>query len=335
MCKFNDKVSVIVPIFNVEQFLRQCINSLILQSYSNIEIILVNDGCTDGCYGICEDYKQIDSRIKVIHKVNGGLSEARNTGVQAATGDYLYFLDSDDMIIPNAIELLINQAKMNDLQLILFDANVINEDGSYCNQKSLAVRYHRTMDYSGVFTGPALFAKMIKYHEYYSCVPLLFIKRNAFKYSFVHILHEDELFTIQLLYSVDRAMCIAEPLYLRRIRSGSITTTSKSIRHYDGMCQVIWGLIKIENFDNMIVRYICTLYQWTTVIYHNLLQQDKAIAKTEKRKLKEMLRLHQYFYSNRLRLVCTFSNLYPVYNQMRNAVWLIKDNLLNHSVGKH
>jgi glycosyltransferase involved in cell wall biosynthesis len=91
-------ISVIVPIFNVEQYLKRCVNSLIHQTYRNLEIILVDDGSSDQCPQLCDQYLKNDNRIKVIHKPNGGLSDARNAGLRIATGDYISFVDSDDWI---------------------------------------------------------------------------------------------------------------------------------------------------------------------------------------------------------------------------------------------
>lgn len=90
------KISVIIPVYNVEKYLTQCINSVISQSYRNLEIILIDDGSSDNSSQMCDDFARQDSRIKVIHKINGGLSSARNAGIKIATGDYLLFLDSDD-----------------------------------------------------------------------------------------------------------------------------------------------------------------------------------------------------------------------------------------------
>ncbi|CEG28649.1 glycosyltransferase family 2 protein [Bacillus sp. B-jedd] len=102
------KISVIVPIYNVEEYLRRCIDSICHQSYKNLEIILVNDGSTDSCPIISDEYKDKDNRIKIIHKQNGGLSDARNVGIEHATGDYISFVDSDDYIAENMLEVLIN-----------------------------------------------------------------------------------------------------------------------------------------------------------------------------------------------------------------------------------
>lgn len=100
------KVSVIIPVYKVEKYLKRCIESVVNQSYKNIEIILVNDGSPDKCGEICDAYAKIDSRIKVIHKENGGLSSARNAGLDIASGEYIMFVDSDDWIEEDSLEKL-------------------------------------------------------------------------------------------------------------------------------------------------------------------------------------------------------------------------------------
>ena len=100
------KISVIIPVYNVEEYLPKCIESVRNQTYGNLEIILVDDGSTDRCSIICKQYAALDTRIKVIHKENGGLSDARNTGMEASSGDFLAFVDSDDWIDENMYEVL-------------------------------------------------------------------------------------------------------------------------------------------------------------------------------------------------------------------------------------
>ena len=94
----NKKISVIIPIYNTEKYLARCVDSILCQKYSNLEIILVNDGSTDSCAQICDDFAKKDDRVKVIHKQNGGLASARKAGIRVATGDYVFNLDSDDLI---------------------------------------------------------------------------------------------------------------------------------------------------------------------------------------------------------------------------------------------
>ncbi len=104
----NPLISIIVPIYKVENYISRCIDSIINQTYKNLEIILVDDGSPDNCPKICDDYASKDDRIRVVHKKNGGLSDARNAGIQVATGGYISFIDSDDYVSLDFIETLYN-----------------------------------------------------------------------------------------------------------------------------------------------------------------------------------------------------------------------------------
>ncbi|UOK56378.1 glycosyltransferase [Bacillus sp. OVS6] len=101
-------ISIVVPIYNVEKYLHKCIDSILSQNFTDLEIVLVNDGSTDSCGRICDEYSIKDNRVKVIHKKNGGLSDARNTGIEISTGDFIGFVDSDDWVEPNMYETLYN-----------------------------------------------------------------------------------------------------------------------------------------------------------------------------------------------------------------------------------
>lgn len=111
-------ISVIIPVYKVEQYLPRCVDSVLTQTYSNLEIILVDDGSPDRCGSICDDYARKDPRVRVIHKENGGLSSARNAGLDIAQGEYIAFLDSDDWIEPNAYETMLALAQKYDVKLV-------------------------------------------------------------------------------------------------------------------------------------------------------------------------------------------------------------------------
>lgn len=103
-----DKISIIVPVYNVEQYITRCIESITSQTYRNIEILLIDDGSTDNSGNICDEYQKKDSRVMTFHKTNGGLSDARNYGIKHASGQYLCFVDSDDYISKHMVEILYN-----------------------------------------------------------------------------------------------------------------------------------------------------------------------------------------------------------------------------------
>lgn len=117
MAKQEDLISIIVPVYNMEQYLERCINSIWQQTYTNLEIILVDDGSTDRSPQMCDDYAGKDSRIKVVHKQNGGLSDARNAGLAVASGDYIGYVDSDDWIEPDMYERMYGACVEHDAQV--------------------------------------------------------------------------------------------------------------------------------------------------------------------------------------------------------------------------
>ena len=118
MNKNEPLISIIVPVYNVEKYLSKCIDSIINQTYKNIEIILIDDGSTDSSGAICDKYALVDSRIHVLHIENSGVSNARNVGLNHATGDYIGFVDSDDYIEPNMYELLLEELIADDVDVV-------------------------------------------------------------------------------------------------------------------------------------------------------------------------------------------------------------------------
>ena len=123
------KISIVVPIYNVEKYLKQCIESIINQTLQDIEIILVDDGSPDNCPQICDEYAKKDNRIKVVHKKNGGLSSARNAGIEVATGDFIGFVDSDDYIELDMYEKMYNIAKENHVDFVVSDYYKVSDKG--------------------------------------------------------------------------------------------------------------------------------------------------------------------------------------------------------------
>lgn len=124
-----EKVSIIIPVYKVESYLDKCVKTAVQQTYPNIEVLLIDDGSPDDCGKMCDDWAKKDSRIVVIHQENGGLADARNTGIEAATGEYLVFVDSDDYIAPDMVQKLYDALKTNDAEMSICNFLHVDERG--------------------------------------------------------------------------------------------------------------------------------------------------------------------------------------------------------------
>ncbi len=233
------KVSVIIPIYNVELYIEECLLSAIKQTLREIEIICVNDGTKDDSMRIVRQYAKEDERIVIIDKENGGLSSARNAGIRKAQGEYVYFLDSDDYIAENMLEVLYDDCCKNGLDNIYFDAE------SFFESRELEVQHKHYKDYyrrpsmfEEVVSGPELFAKMENLHLYRpsACLQMpkreMLLENNLFFYE--GIVHEDNLFSLQAIFSAKRTKHIATPFYKRRVREESIMTDGQEFRRSYG-----------------------------------------------------------------------------------------------------
>lgn len=220
-------VSVIVPIYNVKEYLRECLDSLVSQTLKSFEVILVNDGSTDGSEQIAKAYVEKSDIFHLIERVNGGLSAARNTGLECARGKYVYFLDSDDYLLDTALEELYNKAEADKLDVLKFFAYTLSG-----TSKNMTWSYDGGYKYKGqypnVYTGRDLLAQLIS-NEDTSCPSccLIFTRREVIEKNHLRfcegIIHEDNLFHWQLLSLSERVAVMNKPLYCRRFRKGSIT----------------------------------------------------------------------------------------------------------------
>ena len=222
------KVSIVVPIYNVKKYINECVNSLLKQTLRDIDIILVDDGSIDGSGQICDDYARRFNQIRVIQKKNGGLGSARNVGLEAARGKYVYFIDGDDSLKKNALETLYNLAERNNLEMILFSAECFSEElGIIYN----ANEYQRTKYLNEVTSGKELFQKLTSVNEYYASITLRFYNTSYLQkkeYRFPEdIIHEDEIYAYWSLIQASKVECIADRFYNRRFRAGSIMTSKK------------------------------------------------------------------------------------------------------------
>lgn len=242
------KVSIIIPIYNVEEYLEECLVSALKQTLKEIEIICVNDGTPDNSMNIVDKYAKEDSRIVIVEKENGGLSSARNAGMAVARGEYVYFLDSDDYIMENSMEVLYKQAHDNDLDDIYFDAESFFESEDLKEEMSEYVDYYvRKADYSQVVTGLEMLKKMDENNEFRPSACLQMIKREFLlenKIQFCNgIVHEDNLFSLECILEAKRVKHIPEQFYMRRVRAESIMTATKEFKSSFGYYMCLEGIL--------------------------------------------------------------------------------------------
>ena len=245
-------ISIIVPVYKVEKYLADCIDSITAQTFEDIEIILVDDGSPDNCGQLCDDYAKTDKRIKVIHKQNGGLSDARNAGIQAASGRYLGFIDSDDYIAPDMFERLYNSIIETDSDISMCRAANFN-DGSIAE---LDKGKGETFIFEGSDIIKALFTGKINNFAWNKLYKKELFDEIRFPYGKIY---EDLFTTYRLCGRSKRLVLIDERKYAYRIRDNSIMGKARRIIHTDkflAFAEIYDFLSNDDTVRDMAVEYM-------------------------------------------------------------------------------
>ena len=214
------KISIIVPIYRVEAYLHRCIDSLLAQTFTDFELLLIDDGSPDRCGAICEEYAAKDARIRCVHQTNGGLSAARNTGLALACGEMICFVDSDDAVRGDYLALLLDALEKNDADTVECARTDIYDDR--IPETPSAGPVHTTL-----LEPAAAMECLVRNRGFHQTVWNKLFRRSALgELRFpVGKLHEDEFFTWQVLLNCRRVAVIDAPLYYYFHRSGSIMET--------------------------------------------------------------------------------------------------------------
>lgn len=227
------KLSIIIPVYNVEQYLESCVKSVITQTYQDLQVILVDDGSIDSSGALCDQLAKQDTRIQVIHKLNGGLSDARNAGLKVATGDYVAFLDSDDLYLLNdGIAQLMTLAQAEQPDVLLFQAVDV-----YPHHQNVRKAYDA--DYLATHTGTEVFHQLVRTQSFNMSACFQVIRRDLLEeyqlYFEKGLLSEDVDWSLRLWQYVDKVRAINLPLYGYQHREGSISTTYtiRNLRSYE------------------------------------------------------------------------------------------------------
>lgn len=267
-------ISVIVPIYKVEKYIDRCVESILAQSFTDFELILVDDGSPDNCPQICDEYAKKDSRIKVVHKQNGGLSDARNAGIDVAKGEWLAFIDSDDYVHEDYLGSLYNAAAENGADLAICDFVRVNDD------ENVIEKDH---SFDGLVTEDknTLFEYMYSNWRIRPAWNKLYKKEifSELRFAFGKI-HEDEFAIHHVLYNCRKAVIIKDGLYYYRIRQNSIMTTESPKSILDGFEAII------EQYEFCAERKVVTNNLVTGINYLNV------VSDMEKRMDKQ--NIHRY-----------------------------------------
>lgn len=265
-------VSVVVPIYNVEKYLDRCITSIANQNYTNLEIILVDDGSTDNCPQICDEWAKKDNRIKVVHKKNAGLGMARNTGIECATGEYICFFDSDDYVDKNAVKkaYLLAQKEMTDI--VVFGLTRIDRNGIAVKQvipKSEKTCYFGT-DVQNIFlpnliecSNDTALIKNLCFSAWACMYSMELVRRVNWRFvSERQIISEDSYSLICLYKFVNRVAILDEALYFYCENENSLTQVYRPDR-YEKIKQFYFETIKLAEqmeYCNEVHKRISTLF---------------------------------------------------------------------------
>lgn len=291
----SDIISVVVPIYKVEKYLKECVDSILHQTYTNIEILLIEDGSPDNCPKICNEYAESDSRVKVIHKENGGLSDARNVGIENATGKYLVFVDSDDVIDITMIEKLY-------LNLTKYNADISECEYIFTKQipKKLEVKQIQIDKYNNIEALNSMYecggCKVVAWNKMYKKELFNDIKFPIGKF------HEDVFTTYKLLFSVNKVVHSNEILYFYRNRNDSI----------------------VNQFNEKRLD-VCEAFNEINLFYTKINQKELVI-KNIRNALNTLLRFYTYTSSRHIRkkIRINFQYFFKKYRQVAKRISLLK-----------
>lgn len=282
-----NKISVIIPIYNVADYLPACLECVIAQTYKNLEIILVNDGSTDSCPQICEEFAANDDRIKVVHKINGGLSDARNAGFQVASGQFISYVDSDDLLSLVFYEKLLNALLEN-------DADIAECDYIKFETEQDLINYNTALQPAEIYTTEKSLELLMNEQLKQVVWNKLYRKQVVAGIEFpIGKINEDEFWTYRVFGNAKKVVQIQDALYFYRQQTGSIMGKKYSLKRLDGL-QALEERIGYmhENFpglETMAIKYFClgSTFHYQQLYGHPELDPDQNYRRNIIRKVRQ------------------------------------------------
>lgn len=317
----NEKVSVIIPIYKVEPYIRRCIDSILAQTYRNLEIILVDDGSPDNCPLICDEYAKLDQRIKVIHKPNGGLSDARNAGLKVFTGDYVYFFDADDYIENNLIEIALHNAVTTSADLVIFNYYRVDENDNLLSTSNFRTGIYEIEEHNRVDYIVNILAKYTVGWEAWNRLykAELIRKHDLFFWDNKVIFAEDFGFSLNYALHAKRISCISDVLYYYLIRENSIMSTAAK----EPRLSAAIALSKLveEKIKSTFPQSV--LHKEFSILFYSIIYEQLRGATTDTyHKAITAINDKEYFYKNLKRVIRSFPIILKHFGVIRGGVVL-------------
>ena len=333
-------VTVVIPIYNVEKYLDRCVDSIVNQTYKNIEIILVDDGSPDNCPQMCDEWAKKDERIRVVHKRNAGLGMARNSGLEIARGEYILFIDSDDYLDLSTIELCVSSALHNNSDVVIFGRKDVDDDG--------VVGEMNIKTNTDVFTGdevqhtllPAVFSYKMGFgvsaagRMYRTDI---FRKHNLRFKSEREIISEDAYFALELFSKDVTVSIVSKNLYHYYRRSDSLTHTYRADRQLknDAFLSQCVSLAEKEKLPKQVSTHLMVRYHLYTIAAIKQLMTS-SLTKKEKKSALRAIFANKTFRDTLTKEVLSYEdfNLRLFYYSVKFRCYFISDILLKIKLSK-
>lgn len=307
-------VTIIIPVYNSELYLKKCIDNILKQTYDNLQIIFVNDGSTDASYELCKQVS--DSRVEVYSKENGGASSARNFGLKYRKGKYILFVDSDDYLREDAIELLVEKAEDTNADCVYYEAKNYTSDVSIKVKENGLGQKVQYPDSSG-----SELIKALLENKNYHAVPFLYFTNSSLYDRCLKfeegIMFEDELFSFELLRMCDKVVCFKEKLYFRNVRPNSVMTSSGKEKFRFHSISVVFEKLyeqfQIKGKDDVLNRYISRIAMLWLGYCEQLTRNDKKEVQQRYRKIRKQILDNKGFGSKELVVRCYGKCLWMIY----------------------
>ena len=252
-------ISVIVPVYNVEKYLCCCVDSILAQTFTDIEVLLVDDGSTDGSGAICDEYAQKDSRVRVFHKANGGVSSARNLGLDEATGKFFLLCDSDDVIHPQLLSMAVSEIDQNELDCLIYGYSCVDEEKTF-EEVRKEIRKKETVE---LMNREQVFREILRGQRFrmLACNKLYRAELwESIRYPVGRKYGDDTSVTYRLMDLCQKVGYVETPYYYYRMRTGSAlhsTLSEKNLQLFDAYNEM---LVYFEKNHPQLREDACSAY---------------------------------------------------------------------------